>query len=194
MNSNKNPILQKDIMQYKKNKLAANLALLGLVAGCVYFIVLYAQVSTLAFSKFNKAQTFYYKWSIAVDVIYNLFFLLFVFFFSEQVKNYKRNMFVFQLIVGTLQIARIFWLPLSGFQHEVTKIGGFLVMLIALALSGACVIASAVIGYIRSKALDNYQRSVAEGKVDLDAALMEEPKAEVPAETATEVAEEVQDA
>lgn len=185
MNSNKNPILQKDIMQYKKNKLAANLALLGLAAGCVYFIVLYAQVTLK-----KSYDNFYYKWSIAFDVIYNLFFLLFVFFFSEQVKNYKRNMFVFQIIVGVLQIARIFWLPLTGFLHGPTGIGGFLAMLIALGLSGASIIASALIGYFRSKTLDNYLKSVEEGKVDVDAALKEEPAAEV----STETAEEVQDA
>lgn len=193
MKSNKNLILQKDIMQYKKNKLAANLALLGLAAGCVYFMVLYAQVSEGIIY-----DTFYYKWSIAFDVIYNLFFLLFVFFFSEQVKNYKRNMFVFQLIVGVLQIARIFWLPLTGYIHNVrdlnepSKIGGFLAMTIALGVSGACIIASAVIGYIRSKALDSFLKEVAIGTVDVDAALKEEPAAEVA--TSTETAEEVQDA
>lgn len=192
MNSNKNPILQKDIMQYKKNKLAANLALLGLAAGCVYFMILYAQVSLsqLNFTNKNSPSLFYYKWSIAVDVIYNLFFLLFVFFFSEQVKNYKRNMFVFQLIVGVLQVARIFWLPLTGYLKGPTNIGGFLGMAIALGISGACIMASAVIGFIRSKSLDDYLKSVEEGKVDIDAVLKEEPAAEVKPETA----EEVQDA
>lgn len=194
MKTTKNPILQKDIMQYKKNKLAANLALLGLVAGCIYFMVLYAQVSVHKFQPSNATATFYYKWSLAVDVIYNLFFLLFVFFFSEQVKNYKRNMFVFQIIVGALQIARIFWLPMTGYQHGAASVGGFIVMLIALALSGACVIASAVIGYIRSKALDNYLEEVALGSVDLDSALKEEPKDESAEQGKTEAAEEVQDA
>ena len=191
MNSNKNPILQKDIMQYKKNKFAANLALLGLLAGCVYFIILYAQVSKLKvdFDTYN-ISLFYYKWSLAVDVIYNLFFLLFVFFFSEQVKNYKRNMFVFQLIIGALQIARIFWLPLTGYLHGPTKIGGFLAMAIALGVSGACIIASAVIGYIRSKSLDNFLKAVEKGEIDVEAALKEEPAAEAKPETA----EEVQDA
>lgn len=183
MNSNKNPILQKDIMQYKKNKFAANLALLGLVLGCIYFMVLYAQVS-----KGRDFDRYYYKWSIAFDVIYNLFFLLFVFFFSEQVKNYKRNMFVFQLIMGALQIARIFWLPLMGYLHGPTKIGGFLVMAIALGASGACIIASAVIGYIRSKALDNFLKSVENGEINVEAVLKEEPAAK------PETAEEVQDA
>ena len=79
----KNPVIQKDIMRYKKNKFGANLAILGLAVGCLYFLVLYAQV---------KNNDFYYTWQIAFDVIYNLFFLLFVFLFSEQVKNYKNGL------------------------------------------------------------------------------------------------------
>lgn len=183
-------------MQYKKNKLAANFALLGLLAGCIYFAVLYAQVSKGKLPQVwnDGPALYYYKWWIAVDVIYNLFFLLFVFFFSEQVKNYKRNMFVFQIIVGVLQIARIFWLPLTGYLHGPTKIGGFLAMLIALALSGAFIIASAVIGFIRSKSLDNYLKEVEDGKVNLDAALKEEPTEETAEQVKTETAEEVQDA
>ena len=34
-------IISSDISRYKKNKLAANLALLGLVFNCLYFMLLY---------------------------------------------------------------------------------------------------------------------------------------------------------
>ena len=171
----KNPIVQNDIMRYRKNKLGANLALLGLALGCLYFLVLYAQV---------KNNNFYYTWEIAFDVIYNLFFLLFVFLFSEQVKNYKRKLFPAQLILGALQIARIFWLPLKGITNtilnaageEVTVItsGTFILMTVCLAASGALIIASAIIGFIRAKSVEDFAKKVEAGEVDLEGELKKE--------------------
>ena len=179
--SPKNPVIQNDIMRYKKNKIGANLALLGLALGCLYFLVLYAQV---------KNDNFYYKWPIAIDVIYNLFFLLFVFLFSEQVKNYNRKMFPFQLVLGGMQIVRIFWLPLAGitetaychivgveFTGAAITAGTFTVMTVCLAASGACIIASAIVGFIRARSVEAFVKKVEAGEVDLDGALKEEENA-----------------
>lgn len=173
MTNPKNPVIQNDIMRYKKNKLGANLALLGIVFGCLYFLILYAQV---------KNGDFYYTWEIAFDVIYNLFFLLFVFLFSEQVKNYKRKLFPAQLVLGVLQIARIFWLPLKGITNnygETTVITTttFVFMTVCLAASGACIIASAVIGFIRAKAVEDFAKKIEAGEVDLEAELKKEENA-----------------
>ena len=152
-------------MRYKKNKFGANLAILGLAVGCLYFLVLYAQV---------KNNDFYYTWQIAFDVIYNLFFLLFVFLFSEQVKNYNRKLFPLQIIVGVLQIARIFWLPFTGMLANAITWATFLAMAIFLAASGACIIASAVIGFIRSKEVDEFSKKLEAGEVDLEVELKKE--------------------
>lgn len=165
MKKQKNPVIQNDIMRYKKNKLGANLALLGLAAGCIYFLSLYSQV---------KNNNFYYTWVIAFDVIYNLFFLLFAFLFSEQVKNYNRKLFPLQIIVGALQIARIFWLPLTGILARAIDIGSFLLMAITLGISGACIIASAVIGFIRAKSVENFAKKVESGDIDLEGELKKE--------------------
>ena len=177
MKKTKNPVIQHDIMRYKKNKLGANLALLGLVFGCVYFVVLYAQV---------KNGDYYYNWSLAFDVIYNLFFLLFVFLFSEQVKNYDRKLFILQIIVGALQIARIFWLPLGGITHTymvgeteqtVITVGTFITMAAALACSGALIIVSAITGYIRSKNVEKFTQELENGQINLDEELRKEQPA-----------------
>lgn len=159
MKQAKNPVIQNDIQRYKKNKLGANLALLGLAFGCLYFLFLYAQV---------KNDNYYYNWSIAFDVVYNLFFLLFVFLFSEQVKNYNKKLFPLQLIVGVLQIARIFWLPLGGYLAKAIDTAAFLEMLICLAVSGALIIASAVIGFIRSKSVEAFNKKLEAGEINLD--------------------------
>ena len=178
MTNPKNPVIQNDIMRYKKNKLGANLALLGIVFGCLYFLILYAQV---------KNGDFYYTWEIAFDVIYNLFFLLLTFLVSEQVKNYNKKLFPLQIILGALQIARIFWLPLKGITNtiingageEVTVItsGTFILMTVCLAASGALIIASAIIGFIRAKSVEDFAKKVEAGEVDLDSALKEEENA-----------------
>ena len=172
-----NPVIKDDIQRYKKNKLAANLALLGLVFCCAYFIVLYAQV---------KNGNYYYNWSIAIDVIYNLFFLLFVFLFSEQVKNYNRKLFWLQMVFGVMQIVRIFWLPLAGVSETLyptlTKAiymadakplgsGAFISMVIFLAGSGACVIASGVIGLIRTLSYEKFNKKLDNGEVSVEATL-----------------------
>lgn len=160
-----NSIISSDILRYKKNKFAANLALLGLACGCLYFLVLYAQVNN---------NNYYYTWWIAFDVIYNLFFLLFTFLFSEQVKNYNRKMFPMQLLIGVLQIARIFWLPLCGLLAEAISIGVFLAMAIFLAASGVLIIGSAVIGFIRSRQVEVFTKKLENGSIDLAAELSKE--------------------
>lgn len=175
MKSAVNPVIKNDIQRYKKNKFAANLALLGLVCGCVYFIVLYAQV---------KNGNYYYKWPIALDVIYNLIFLLFTFLFSEQVKNYNSKLFWAQTVIGVMQVVRIFWLPLAGvtetlyptlagvsYNGAVLSNGSFIAMVVALALSGACVLVSGIIGLIRSRSLEEYQKQVAAGEVSVEKVL-----------------------
>ena len=196
-----NPVIKDDIQRYKKNKLAANLALLGLVLCCAYFIVLYAQV---------KNGDYYYKWPIAVDVIYNLFFLLFVFLFSEQVKNYNRKLFWLQMVFGAMQIVRIFWLPLAGvantaypklagiaYNPDVLSYSAFMCMVVFLAASGACVIASGVIGFIRAKSLENFNKKLESGEVSIDATLKqldEEDDKKAAESSATSKVEEVTNA
>ena len=187
--ANVNPIIQDDIQRYKKNKFAANLALLGIVFCCAYFVVLYAQV---------KNGNYYYKWPIAIDVIYNLFFLLFVFLFSEQVKNYDRKLFWVQMVFGVMQIVRIFWLPLAGvadtayttltgavYSEKVLSSGAFISMVVFLAASGACVVASGVVGLIRSKSLENFNKKLESGEVSIEATLKELDEAD--AKKASEV-------
>ena len=176
-----NPIIQDYIQRYKKNKLAANLALLGIVFCCAYFIVLYAQV---------RNDGYYYKWPIAVDVIYNLFFLLFVFLFSEQVKNYNRKLFWLQMIFGGMQFVRTMWLPLAGIAGNLTvypslagvsfnpdnvplTVGAFLCMVLFLSASGVCVILSGIFGFIRSKSLENFNKKIESGEVSIEKTLKE---------------------
>lgn len=203
MKKDVNPVIQNDIQRYKKNKLGSSLALFGIVFACVYFIFLYAQV---------KNENYYYRWPIAIDVVYNLIFLLVIFLCSEQVKNYDRKMFYVQIILGVMQFVRIFWLPLAGitetayvkladveYRGAVLSTGTFAILAVGLAGSGACVIASAVIGFIRSKNLENFQKKIESGEVSVEATLKEldkadETTAQVSATETEKVAEEAPNA
>lgn len=197
--SSVHPVIADDIRRYKKNKLAALLALFGIVCCCGYFILLYGQV---------KNGSYYYKWPLALDVIYNLFFMLFVFLFSEQVKNYNGKMFWLQTVFGVMQLVRIFWLPLAGvtetlyprlagiaYNGKVLSTGEFVAMVILLAASGACVIASGVLGLIRSKSLENFNKRLKNGELSVEAVLKELDEVDSrKGEFATESVEEVIDA
>lgn len=175
-----NPIISSDIMRYKKNKLGANLALGAIACDCLSFMFLYSVVGT----------SYYSTWAIAFDVIFNLVFLLATFLLSEQVKNYNSKLFILQLILGACQIGRIFWLPLGGLLTKPAAIGivKFLFMAIALGASGALEIASAVIGYIRSKQVAEFNQKVENGEVDIMATIRKVDAEEEAAKAAPAVA------
>ena len=60
-----NPVIQDDILRYKKNKFAANFALLALVFNCLYFMLFY-----------SINITGLYTILLGLSVIANLFILL----------------------------------------------------------------------------------------------------------------------
>ena len=80
-----NPVIQNDIQRYKKNKL-------GLVA-CPFRHSVCLRLFYLSV-RAGQNENYYYRWPIAIDVVYNLIFLLVIFLCSEQVKNYDRKMFL----------------------------------------------------------------------------------------------------
>ncbi len=187
-NTTSNPVISSDIMRYKKNKFGANLALLAIVFDCIYFMVLYSVAN-------DEGVEYYATWAIAFDVIFNLVFLLATFLLSEQVKNYNSKLFILQLILGACQIGRIFWLPLGGFMADpkAIDIGKFLVMAISLGASGGLEIASAVIGYIRSKQVAEFNQKVENGEVDIMATIRQVDAEEEAAKAAPVVAGNAQE-
>lgn len=169
----KHPILQNDILRYKKNKFAANFALLALVFNCLYFIHLYA-----------VHQADIYTVLIGGSVILNLFVLLAGFYSSEGIKGYKK-VFAYPLFVlGGVQIVRIFIYPTIGLAKgwltgnfmlgiSMTPAANFIVMTLWLALSAACFIVSGVYGFIIARKLEKFQAQLDNGEIDIDQVLAE---------------------
>lgn len=165
--------IESDTLQYRKNKWPATLALLGLVFNCLYFCLLYG----------IKDMTGNTRWSqidIGISVILTLVLLLVTFLSSEGIKGYNKKFCIPLLVIAVFQIARIFYFPLYGLQNNIltipyfwiyptTSTFEFIMMVIWLVASAACLIASAVLGYIQTVRLEKHVKAVENGEIDMNA-------------------------
>lgn len=154
--------IKKDRMRYKTNSLSSNLALLAVIVNVLYFVCIYK----------SDVEKHYYSYKIGLSVLYNLIFMLVVFLSSIGVKNYKINFSIVLIVVGALQLLRIIYIPLDAYNTVIVPLSGnpyramgraqLVRVLIYLIGSAALLIASGVIGIIRSKILINYKRQIGE--------------------------------
>ena len=188
-NVESNPVLQDDILRYKKNKLAANLALLALVFNCLYFMLFY-----------SVHKIYFYTILLGVSVIVNLVVLLLGFFCSEGIKGYNGKFSYVLFGLAGVQIVRIFIFPLKGMSQNVLN-GNYyfgiemksplqgVILIVFLVLSAACFIASGVYGMIMAMRLKNFQKKIDNGEVSIEATLKQVEEAEA-AKKAEQVATE----
>ena len=90
--------IKKDRLRFTKDSFPATLVILAIVFDCLYFVSIYQ----------SDVGTFYYNWLIGVSIVYNLIFLLAAFLASESVKNRKTGYSGVLVVLGVIQIARIF--------------------------------------------------------------------------------------
>ncbi|MBQ6249437.1 MAG: hypothetical protein IJQ17_05515 [Oscillospiraceae bacterium] len=150
MNEDKN--IRLDRMRYTKNTTASGLALLAILFNVFYFISIYE----------SDVGSWYYNILIGASILYNLVFMLAAFLSSEGIKNYKIGYSYAMIILGVIQLARIFIYPMRAhaatvtIQEQAIVVMGtaqFIRTVLYLALSAACLFAGAVVGIIRSRAL-----------------------------------------
>lgn len=179
-------ILADDILRYKKNKLASALALLGLAFNCLYFLLLYSMPR----SEFTTI-------SIGFSIILTLVMLLTIFLSSEGVKGYNKKFSIVLLVCAAFQILRIFYYPLKGITNNwlvAANVGDagmnyigyfgwypsftdpkstvfFVLMLVYLIASAACLIGSAVWGFIVATRLERFQKNLDEGNISINDAM-----------------------
>lgn len=149
--------IRRDRMRFIKNTLSSNLALIGILFDVFYFVNIYQ----------SDVDVYYYNILIGISIVYNLIFMLAVFLSSEGVKNYKKNYSYLLVAVGLLQIVRIFIIPARA-HAAVTLVNGetvvvmqnqqFTLVVACLVLSAACLIASAVVNFIRCQELSEHLR------------------------------------
>ena len=151
-----NELLKKDRMRFVKNKASSNLAYLAIIFNVLYFISIYS----------SDVGDYYYSILIGVSVVYNLLFLLTAFLSSEGLKNYKLSYAIVIAVVGAMQIVRIFGFPLDGSKAilddgtVVMQTKQLIYTVCMLSLSAASAIASGVIGFIRTKQLEAYKKTL----------------------------------
>lgn len=179
---NSNQIIASDLLRYRKNKAAANLALLAIAFNCLYFMFVYKQVCGNIKAQFTNESPVY-TYMMGVSVIINLIILLTAFLSSERLKGYDKRFSFVVWAIAIVQIVRIFIYPLNTYNTKyqagmaekyIFGTGTFVLLIACLAASAACLIASGVIGYIRASKLEKFVKAVDEGRIDLESALKEE--------------------
>lgn len=177
-------IIENDILQYKTNKTASSLALLSIVFSCLYFCLLY--------SFRNK---FFARFEIGFSVILTLFTLLITFLSSEGIKNYNKKYCITLLVLAVIQIIRIFGLPLQALNYDVANgVAGevetgaltvryfgidlipsvaYIILVVWLCASAACLVLAAVFGYINCVKLEKHVKQLQNGEIDIDRTLKE---------------------
>ena len=146
---------QLDRMRFTKNTSSSRLALLAIVFDVLFFISLYK----------SDVGTYYYTILIGASIIYNLVFLLATFLCSEGVKNYQTPYSWLMVVLGVIQIVRIFIYPVSAHQAVINGAavmgdGQFIRMIVYLTASAACLFAGAVINLKKSRDLNAHIASL----------------------------------
>ena len=147
--------VQLDRMRYTKNTASSRLALLAIVFDVLFFISIYK----------SDVGTYYYTMTIGGSIIYNLIFLLAAFLCSEGVKKYQTVYSWVMIVLGILQIARIFIIPMDAHRtiinsEPVMGNAQFIFTVVCLTLSAACLFAGAVINLKKSRALSAHLASL----------------------------------
>ena len=154
---NEEKLIQRDRMRFVKNSLCANLCYHAILLDIFYFVLLYR----------SDVGSYYYTIQIGASIVYNLLFLLIVFLSSEEVKNYNKKYSIILLVVGALQIIRIFAIPMDAHAATIvvdsveTVVMGdsqFIREVIYLIASAACLIISAVVNIIRCNMLEAHNK------------------------------------
>jgi len=152
--------IRKDILRYTKNKTSSSFALLAILFNVFYFVNIYK----------SDVADYYYVWFIGASIIYNLLFMMTIFLCSEGIKNYKVSYAYTMIIVGALQIARIFYIPrkafaatveIAGETKQVMEAAQHTRVVIYLLISAAFLIAGGIIGIMKSASLHAYEKSLA---------------------------------
>jgi hypothetical protein len=126
---------------------------------------------------------------LGISVIVTLVTLLVTFLASESIKNYKKQYVIVLCVLAAVQILRIFGIPLEALTNDITKEAtafttryfgisissqvSFTLCVIYLVASAACLVTSAVIGYIQIVKLERHRSMVESGQISVDEVLKE---------------------
>ncbi len=159
MSMNEENFIKRDRMRFTKNTLSSGLALLAILFNVLYFVSIYK----------SDVGSYYYNILIGASILYNLIFMLTVFLCSEGVKSYSGSYACILLVVGALQIVRIFILPAQARAATVTinqqetivmQTAQFIRVVVYLVASAVCCLVAGLVGIRKSRALSAHMASL----------------------------------
>ena len=137
-------------MIYTKDKLPSWLALLAIICNVLFFVSIY-----------RTNLSAYYNYTIGLSVLTNLLFMLASFLCSEGVKTYKKSFGIAMLVLGAIEIGRIFFFPLKGITTIESTTGAHIMStaqftrtVIYLSLAASLLIAGGIISILNSLTLE----------------------------------------
>ena len=136
-----------DIMHYKGNNLAFGLILLSILLNVVMFIIIY-RVSTSIYAA---------NVQLGIDLFINVFYMLLCFLAAEKTKHYSRDWAKVSVVLGIVQVARIFWIPLVYFLNKGLSVGAFTACVVLLSACAACNIIAGIVTNIKYWILEDHE-------------------------------------
>jgi TRAP-type uncharacterized transport system fused permease subunit len=131
-------------MQYQLDKLSYWLCVFSIVFNMVYFVSVYT----------NKVVA--PDVTIGADVVVNIVFMLIVFLGSEKLKAYQKKWNVYVMLIGVVQILRIFFVPMHYNQMEVLIGLEHTLAVVWLSVSGILLLLAGINSSINLKVLSRY--------------------------------------
>lgn len=128
--SKRNPTMDKkidiDMYHYKPNRSAFWLILLAIVLNIAMFIIIYKTNTSILSADVQ----------LGIDLIVNVVFMLTCFLAAEKTKRYSKDWGIASIVLGGIEAARIFWIPLYYYLNGGISAGSFTACVVLL--SGAC--------------------------------------------------------
>ena len=119
-------------MQYQSDKLSYWLCILSIICNAVYFVGLYT----------NRAIA--PDVTIGADILLNIVFMMIVFLSSEKLKGYEKKWNGYIIIVGAVQVLRIFWVPMHFNRLEMLIEGRYTLAIVSLVVSGILLLVAGI--------------------------------------------------
>lgn len=147
--------IKKDRLRYTKNTLSSTMVYIAILFDVLYFVNIYQ----------SDVGNYYYTIGIGLSVLCNLVFLLVTFLSSEGLKNYKISYAYTILVVGVVQLLRIFGIPkmahdatIALAEEELQVMGDsqFRYVVFCLIVSSVACFIAGIAGVYKTVTLNNY--------------------------------------
>lgn len=140
-------IISFDMMHYKNNRSSFWLILLTIALNVAMFIIIYKTNTS------NLAADL----QLGIDLIVNVMFMLVAFLAAEKTKRYSKEWGIVSIVLGGIQVARIFWIPLYYYLNGGISAGSFTACFILLAGGAASAIVAGVLTLIKYRILQEHE-------------------------------------